>query len=223
MKQNRNEEERIKDNLTGERAVPVGTGVGGLAMATAGAAVGGLGAIAAGATAGSFAGPIGTAVGAAIGAVIGTALERNAEQKSNPVIESSESEQTTESRDHGLTIKDFSPPQQQALLDLIVLAMYADGIAASSEENLVRRLITLQGIPSENNRGHYDSAVSRAREHLKSPEKAAARARELMQNFTTVEEQWLVQEILQDFLGSDGGIGPEETELLSATKSSGKR
>jgi len=217
MKENRSEERCVRDPLTGEEATPVSTGVGGLAMATAGAAVGGVGAIAAGAAAGSPAGPIGAAIGGIIGALIGTTLEHKVEQRSNPPVHKTGNREDVSRGETNTSIRALSSDQQEALLDLVVLAMYADGHIATAEERRVYRLLELLGHDSEDKRAWvYDASVARCRKHLSSPDSAAAHASALVGRFGTASEKALAREVVGDFLGVDGRITSEETTLLGA-------
>ena len=54
-----------------------------------------------------------------------------------------------------MNVQVFNEAQQQALLDLLVLAMYADGHLGSAEDDRVRRLLAAQGQTAE-----YDQATA---------------------------------------------------------------
>ena len=57
--------------------------------------------------------------------------------------------------------KEFTTTQQHALLDLAMLAMYADGHLASAEDARVHRLLEMLGHGTEYDRNQqYDAAVS---------------------------------------------------------------
>ena len=59
------------------------------------------------------------------------------------------------------------------------------------------------------------AAVARVRGYLTSPEAAAEHTRTLLDQFSSSAQKRLVREVLQDFLGCDGSIGPEEAILLN--------
>src|SRR3954454_9980154 len=82
------------------------------------------------------------------------------------------------------TIKDFSAPQKQALLDLAMLAMYADGHLAISEDERVNRLLGSMGFTSDVERtAAYDASISRIARHSQTAEAALLRAKTLTQSF----------------------------------------
>jgi len=69
-----------------------------------------------------------------------------------------------------MTIKDLTEQQKQALLDLTMLAMYADAHLASAEDQRVVRLLGLMGFATDYDREkHYDTSVSRVGRHSQTP------------------------------------------------------
>jgi uncharacterized membrane protein YebE (DUF533 family) len=224
MTDERSVERRVRNPLTGERAIPASSGAGGAALAAAGATVGAMGAFAGGAAVGSAAGPIGAAIGAVIGAVAGVTLEHRAEQRANPEpdanrvpVASDPPASGHERNSESLGIRTLSPTQQEAILDLTVMAMYVDGHITTSEEERVYRLLRLLGCSSDYDCAQaYDQAVTRVRQHLQSSQTAARHAVALVEKFPLDAEKRLVREVLQDFLACDGSIGAEEGRLLSA-------
>jgi uncharacterized tellurite resistance protein B-like protein len=118
-----------------------------------------------------------------------------------------------------VNIEDFTEPQRQALLDLTVLAMYADGHLAAVEDARVKRLLTTMGYDSDYDRGkHYDAAVSRVSRHSQTPEVARAHAAELSRCFTTQEHRRQVHDILSDLVTSDSQVAPQEISYLAVVK-----
>ena len=115
-----------------------------------------------------------------------------------------------------LDLKDFSGEQRQALLDLLVMAMYADRHLALAEDARVHRLLGAMEIesPSERQR-QFDAAISRAREHSESSEAGAAQAVLLAQKFTTRQLRGVALNLLEDLMGSDRQVTAEEKRFLS--------
>src|SRR5690349_10646701 len=110
-----------------------------------------------------------------------------------------------------MNIKEFSQPQQMALVDLAILGMYVDGHLASIEDARVQRLLTMMGFNSEYDRNkQYDAAVSRVARHSKTAEAARKHAVTLAQGFTTREHRRHVHDALDDLLTSDNKVAPQE-------------
>ena len=115
-----------------------------------------------------------------------------------------------------MNIKDFTEQQLQALLDLVVLAMYADGHLAAVEDARVQRLLAAMGYDSEYDRGkHYDAAVSRVSRHSQTAAAARAHAATLAQSFTTREQRRQAHDVLNDLVTSDSQVAPQESSYLA--------
>jgi hypothetical protein len=115
-----------------------------------------------------------------------------------------------------MNIKEFSEPQQMALLDLAILGMYSDGHLASVEDARVQRLLATMGFDSEYDRNkQYDAAVSRVARHSRTVEAAEKHATTLAQSFTTREHRRGVHDVLADLLASDSKVAPQETNYLA--------
>jgi DUF4097 and DUF4098 domain-containing protein YvlB len=118
-----------------------------------------------------------------------------------------------------MNLKKFTAPQQQALLDLAMLAMYADGHLTFSEDERVLRLLGAMGFETEYDRGkHFDASVSRISRHSVTSDSARAHARTLAKAFTTREQQSQVQAILDDLVSSDSNLSPQEAKFLSVVR-----
>ena len=118
-----------------------------------------------------------------------------------------------------MNITDFTEQQRQALLDLLVLAMYADGHLASAEDARVQRLLTAMGFePGYDHQRQFDAAVTRVRQHSQTAEAARAHATELARSFTTREHQRRVYDLLDDLMESDSRISAEESRFLSVVR-----
>ncbi len=74
-------------------------------------------------------------------------------------------------------LSDFTVEQRQALIDLLVLAMYADGYLASNEDALIERLLTEMGYATPYDREReFDASVTRVRKYTENPDTARAHA-----------------------------------------------
>ena len=113
-----------------------------------------------------------------------------------------------------MNLKDFTAPQQTAVLDLALLAMYADGHLASAEDERIGRLLTEMGFRSDYERNtECDAAVSRVRRHSDTTANARAHASTLAQVFAPEQKQ-IVVGLLRDLLASDSVVSrPERTFL----------
>jgi hypothetical protein len=115
--------------------------------------------------------------------------------------------------------KDFTDAQKNALLDLTMLAMYADGHLASAEDARVHRLLEVLGHTTEHDRNQqYDAAISRI--SRKALTKAAARehAVALAAVFTTPPQRLKVHDLLGDLITSDSTVSLQEGEFLSVVR-----
>jgi hypothetical protein len=68
-----------------------------------------------------------------------------------------------------IDLTDFSADQYQALFDLLVLAMYADGHLTTVEDEQLQKLLTAMGHTEESDRQReFDAAVTRMRPFVQS-------------------------------------------------------
>lgn len=118
-----------------------------------------------------------------------------------------------------MNLKSLSPDHQAAVLDLAVLAMYADGHLASLEDSRIQRLLRQMGIETEYDINNvYDASVSRVSRHSRSHDDATAFAVTLATQFTSPEERNAVMAILNDLLFSDGRVVAKESSYLAIIK-----
>ena len=118
-----------------------------------------------------------------------------------------------------MNVKDFTESQQQALLDLVMLAMYADGHLASAEDERVRRLLKTLGFASDYDQGkQYDAAVTRVSRHSQTAASARAYAAAQAKQFSTPEQRRAVEALLDDIVTSDRHVSLQESGLLSMVR-----
>ena len=118
-----------------------------------------------------------------------------------------------------MNLKDFTSEQRQAFLDLLVLAMYADGQLHSGEDERVEGLLTAMGFePGYDQQREFDAAVTRVRRHSQPVDVACTHAAVLAKRFTTAAQRRTVLGLLGDLVNSDNQISPGEQQLLASVK-----
>lgn len=118
-----------------------------------------------------------------------------------------------------MNLKDLTEQQHQALLDLVMLAMYADGHLASAEDERVHRLLTAMGFVTDYDRGkQYDAAIGRVSSHSQTAAAARAHVATLAQSFTTREHRRRIHDILDDLVSSDSRVAPQESSYLAVVR-----
>jgi nicotinamide mononucleotide adenylyltransferase len=115
-----------------------------------------------------------------------------------------------------INLTDFSADQYQALFDLLVLAMYADGHLTTVEDEQLQKLLTAMGHTEESDRQReFDAAVTRMRPFVQSIQKAKDQALLLAEAFTSRSQQKQVYAAVQQIMISDKNVSSWETTLLS--------
>ena len=109
----------------------------------------------------------------------------------------------------------FSATQQQALLDLLILAMYADGHLTTFEDEQLQKLLASMGFVDEIDRQRtFDAAVTRIRPALQSIQKAKALALGLAEAFTVRSQQKQVFAAVEQIMTFDNHVSAWENTLL---------
>lgn len=110
----------------------------------------------------------------------------------------------------------YTTAQQRCLLDLLILAMYADSHLSLWEEAWLQDLMAQMGHQQETLRQReFDAAVSRIRHSLDSVHTAKDHAMLLAKAFKCRDQQKQVYDAVQWVMGSDGHISTWERFLLS--------
>ena len=118
-----------------------------------------------------------------------------------------------------MDLKGFTETQRQALLDLLVLAMYMDGNLASSEEKRVEEVLTAMGFGTEYDRDRaFDASVTRVRQQAQTPDNARACAGKLAANFVTPDQRRRVYDLLSQLTSMDGSVSADESKFLSVIR-----
>jgi hypothetical protein len=110
----------------------------------------------------------------------------------------------------GLTDK-----QKQAVVDLLVLGMYADGNLDLIEDEKARRVLDSIQFSSDSARQYFlDASFARARKHGVSPKTTRSYVSEIAKSFPTPAMRRQVYTTLEDSLTSDRKMAEKECELL---------
>jgi hypothetical protein len=107
----------------------------------------------------------------------------------------------------------FTPVQQGAFFEMLVLTMYADAQLTAIEDEYLHRF--LEGMGSKDPQKALDEAVSKTRPFLKSIQAAKDRMLELGAAFTTREQHLQVYKAVEAMVMSDGHITSWESALLT--------
>ena len=109
----------------------------------------------------------------------------------------------------------FSSAQQQALLDMLILAMYADGHLSSAKDEQLQKLLAGMGFVEEPARQReFDAAVTRIRPNIQSIYKAKDLALGLADEFTLRTQQKQVFAAVEQIMTFDNNISTWENALL---------
>ncbi len=112
-------------------------------------------------------------------------------------------------------LTDFSPSQNQALVDLLVLAMYADGHLTTVEDPQLKELLTEMGFAEKPDRQReFDAAVTRMRPAVQSIWMAKAQALLLADSFTGRTQQKRVFAAVEQMMAADNHVSSWENTLL---------
>ena len=115
-----------------------------------------------------------------------------------------------------IDLTDYTAPQQQALFELLILAMYADGHLTTIEDEQLQKLLTAMGHAEESDRQReFDAAVTRVRPFVQSIHEAKDQALVLAEAFTVRRQQKQVYAAVQQIMTIDQHVSSWESTLLS--------
>jgi len=118
-----------------------------------------------------------------------------------------------------MEISRLTDSQRQALLDLLILAMYADGHLDLGEDARLERLLASMGVETEYDRGRLlDDSITRLRVYSQNPQLARTYAAQLARSFTDPEQCRGVYQLIEQQVNSDTSVVPAEHEFLSAMR-----
>jgi hypothetical protein len=117
-----------------------------------------------------------------------------------------------------MEISKLTLQQQGALLEILILAMYADGSLDLEEDARLNRVLSAMGVETEYDRDRVlDDCITRLREY-QSPERARTHAVQLAKLFTDPEQCRGLYQIIEQQVNSDNSVVPAEHEFLSAMR-----
>ncbi len=118
-----------------------------------------------------------------------------------------------------MKLADLADQEKQAFLDLLVLAMYADGHLASAEDERIVKVLTAFGFESEYDRGkQLDASVTRARQRAETRDAARHYAASLAETFTSPDTKQAVFNALAELVAADSRVSPEEKSFLGVIR-----
>jgi len=114
-----------------------------------------------------------------------------------------------------MNITEFTDQQKQAVVDLLVLGMYADGNLDLIEDEKARRVLDSIQFSSDSARQYFlDASFARARKHGASAKTTRSYVSEIAKAFPTPAVRRQVYTALEDSLASDHNLADKERELL---------
>ena len=114
-----------------------------------------------------------------------------------------------------MSLTEFTDQQKQALVDLLVLGMYADGNLDLIEDEKARRVLDSIQFSSDSARQYFlDASFARARKHGADPKTTRSYLSEIARSFPTPALRRKVYTALEDSLTSDRQLAGKEQELL---------
>jgi hypothetical protein len=114
-----------------------------------------------------------------------------------------------------IDLKEFSETQNHAFLDLLILAMYADGHLSSPEDEQLQKLLVAMGFTDKPaRRREFDQAVTRISPSIQSIPKAKELALGLADEFAVRPQQKQVYAAVEQIMTFDNHISAWENTLL---------
>jgi len=114
---------------------------------------------------------------------------------------------------------DFSQPERQALMDLLVVGMYADGHLATSEDDRIKKYLGTIGFNSDYDQGQFvDASITRASRHAQNEEERRGYIRSLVPVFKSDGTRREAFGILGSLLASDGKFSESESQFLATVR-----
>jgi hypothetical protein len=118
-----------------------------------------------------------------------------------------------------MNLTGFNDQQKQALLDLLVMGMYADGNLADVEDRKIEGLLMTIKFSSDNDRRKFiDASVARVRQRLGKPDAARAFVADLAKQFPTADNRRKAYAGLEEMLASDNKVVDKENQFLGVVK-----
>ena len=111
---------------------------------------------------------------------------------------------------------DAHADRDRAILELMVLAMYADGVSGQRERELITEFSESRHWPTGTNvELEVDEAVARVRAALDTPAAKAALITGIFDRLTEMSDQLLALDHLDEMAESDGRVDEAEAALIA--------
>ena len=118
-----------------------------------------------------------------------------------------------------MNLKTLNADQRNALLDLLILGMYADGHLASVENEHIDKTLRGMGFEDKSDRDReFDASVTRVRKHSDNPQAVAAHAKTLAGKFQSRGDRQVALNFLENVLKSDNKVASGETKFLETAR-----
>ena len=115
-----------------------------------------------------------------------------------------------------MNLTELTDQQKQAVVDLLVLGMYADGNLDLIEDEKARQVLDSIRFSSDSARQYFlDASFARARKHGASAKTTRSYVSEIANCFPTPAVRRQVYDALKDSLTSDHNLADKERELLT--------
>jgi hypothetical protein len=114
-----------------------------------------------------------------------------------------------------IDLSGFSAAQNHAFLDLLILAMHADGHVSSADDEPLQQMLGTMGFTEETaRRREFDQSVARISPSIASMHKAKELALGLDDAFTVRQQQKQVYASVEEIMTFDNNISTWENTLL---------
>jgi len=114
-----------------------------------------------------------------------------------------------------MNLTELTDQQKQAVVDLLVLGMYADGNLDLIEDEKARQVLDSIRFSSDSARQYFlDASFARARKHGASAKTTRSYISGIAKSFPTPAMRRQVYTALEDSLASDHNLADKERELL---------
>jgi hypothetical protein len=111
--------------------------------------------------------------------------------------------------------------QREALVDLLLLGMFADGSLKASDDQKLRSVIEEIGWESYQTPDlYYQSAIAKARDAADSETGTRSRLRKINEDLASEDIRQLALERLEQFLSLEGGPALEESKFIELAQES---
>ena len=118
-----------------------------------------------------------------------------------------------------MDLKHLSAEKRNAILDVLVVAMYSDAHLARAEDARIERLLSAMGYAAKFERDReFDAAVTRIRQYSDPVTANREVSQNLAKAFSSSADRNQIIHSLTELIGSDSRVTAEETRFLETIK-----